>query len=155
MSYWKTVLSYNNPSEAESDKAFLESSGFDVYLLNANESRNELGAPFHIQLQVLGEQHIEAVKVLREVNPERFGSVTKVAEIEKDLIRSAIRFLMFGLPAAGITFFIQPKPAKREYDEILTQLTGPATDDRIVISIAIGLFFGILATMIRNKKTNH
>jgi hypothetical protein len=153
MSYWKTVLSYNSPSEAESDKAFLESSGFDVYLLNANESRNELGSPFSIQLQVLGDQHDEALKVLREINPQRFGSLQKVAEIEKDLMRSIRLALLVGLPAACITYFIQPKPTRREYDEILTQLTGPASDSRIIIAIAVGAFFGILATMFGKNNT--
>ena len=55
MAYLKTLLTYNMPSEAEVDKAFLESRGIAVCLLNANTSRNELGAPFYVQLQVNAE----------------------------------------------------------------------------------------------------
>lgn len=56
MPYLKTVLTYDRPSEAEVDKAFLESNGITVCLLNANTSRNELGAPFYIRLQVPDEE---------------------------------------------------------------------------------------------------
>src|SRR3954467_13627681 len=73
------------PSEAEVDKSLLESHGLTVNLLNNNEARNEIGAPFHIQLQVPGEEVDEAVRVLKEFNPQRFGSIENVRQIEKEL----------------------------------------------------------------------
>ena len=85
MAYLKTVLTYHMPSEAEVDKSLLESHGLTVNLLNNNEARNELGAPFHIQLQVPGEQADEAVRILKEFNPQRFGSAENVRKIEKEL----------------------------------------------------------------------
>jgi hypothetical protein len=42
MSYLRTVVTYHQPSEAEVDKAYLESHGHNVCLLNANTARNEL-----------------------------------------------------------------------------------------------------------------
>ena len=87
MSLLRTVVTYHQPSEAEVDKAFLESHGIDVCLLNGNTSRNELGTPFYIQLQVSYEQHAQAVALLREVNPQRFGSAERVTEIERAIIR--------------------------------------------------------------------
>lgn len=81
------------PSEAEVDKSLLESHGLTVCLLNANESRNELGAPFHIQLQVPGEEAAEAVTILRQFNPQRFGSAENVKQIERELVRLLIGFV--------------------------------------------------------------
>ena len=84
MAYLKTVLTYNQPSEAEVDKAFLESHGLTVCLLNANTSRNELGAPFYIQLQVADEEYERARRLIQEANPQRFGSADRVAGKSKD-----------------------------------------------------------------------
>jgi hypothetical protein len=96
MGYLKTILTYHQPSEAEVDKAFLESHGFHVCLLNGNTARNELGAPFFIQLQVLEEEHASATAVLREANPARFGSPARVAELDRQIKRA----LFFGLSGA-------------------------------------------------------
>src|SRR6185503_15736665 len=74
MSYLKSILTYHIPSEADVDKSMLESHGITVNLLNANVARAEFGAPFHIRLQVPDEQVEEAVGILRELRPERFGS---------------------------------------------------------------------------------
>lgn len=96
MGYLKTVVTYHQPSEAEIDKAFLESEGIAVCLLNANTSRNELGAPFYIQLQVAEADHARAVALLKETNPQRFGSAERVAALEKELMRGV---LWFAVPA--------------------------------------------------------
>src|SRR3954467_12804144 len=85
VAYLKTILTYHLPSEAEVDKSLLESHGITVNLLNNNESRNELGAPFHIQLQVPGDEVEQAVAVIREFNPQRFGSTENVRQIEREL----------------------------------------------------------------------
>jgi|ERR1051326_1020064 hypothetical protein len=100
MSYLKTVLTYHQPSEAEIDKAFLESEDIAVCLLNANTSRNELGAPFYIQLQVAEEDHARAVALLKEANPQRFGSAERVAALEKELIRVVLWFVVPALVVA-------------------------------------------------------
>lgn len=84
MAYLKAILTYHLPSEREIDKSLLESHGLTVNLLNNNEARNELGAPFQIQLQVPDENVAEAVALIREFNPPRFGSVEKVREIERE-----------------------------------------------------------------------
>ena len=94
MAYLKTILTYHMPSVAEVDKSLLESHGITVCLLNANESRNELGAPFHIQLQVPGEEVNEAVTILRQFNPQRFGSAENVKQIERELVRTLARLVV-------------------------------------------------------------
>lgn len=104
MSYLKTILTYHQPSEAEVDKAYLESEGLNVCLLNANTSRNELGAPFYIQLQVAEEDVPRAVALLKAANPQRFGSAERVAEIEKELIRLLLWFAVPAVAVAAITF---------------------------------------------------
>jgi predicted phage gp36 major capsid-like protein len=104
MAYLKTILTYHLPSEAEIDKSLLESHGITVNLLNNNEARNELGAPFHIQLQVPGEEAEEAVRVLKEFNPQRFGSAENVRKIERELGGMLIKAL--GVAAvAGLVFY--------------------------------------------------
>lgn len=97
MAYLQTVVTYHQPSEAEVDKAFLESHGIDVCLLNANTARNELGPAFYIQLQVPADQYATAIALLKEINPSRFGSAERVAEIEREILRGVIWFFV---PAA-------------------------------------------------------
>jgi len=113
--YLKTILTYNQPSEAEVDRAFLESRGIAVCLFNANTSRNELGAPFYIQLQV-GEECVDiARRLIREVNPPRFGSSDRVNEIDCQLKRALARFVLVAVPVGivvgVVTYFLTPNPA--------------------------------------------
>jgi len=110
MSYLETVLTYDRPSEAEVDKAFLESHGITVHLLNADTARNELGAPFFIRLQVMSEDRDAALAILREANPARFGSAERVAEIEKEMKRSILWFLGGALPCGAITYYMVQAP---------------------------------------------
>jgi hypothetical protein len=96
--YLRTILTYNIPSEAEVDKAFLESHGISACLLNANTSRNELGAPFYVRLQV-GDGDVEkACGLIRAVNPQRFGSSARVEEIDRQIRRALARFALVALP---------------------------------------------------------
>ncbi|HEY4299480.1 MAG TPA: DUF2007 domain-containing protein [Candidatus Didemnitutus sp.] len=108
MAYLRTVLTYHLPSEAEVDKTLLESEGIEVCLLNANTSRNELGAPFYIQLQVADGDFARADSLLREANPQRFGSPEKVAAIERHLRRALIRFAVVGMVVGGLVYLVMP-----------------------------------------------
>jgi hypothetical protein len=98
--YLKTILTYNIPAEAEIDKAFLESNGIASCLLNANTSRNELGAPFYVRLQVMEADVGRACDLIREVNPSRFGSAERVDEIDRQIRRSLGRFAAVAVPVA-------------------------------------------------------
>jgi hypothetical protein len=107
--YLRTILTYNLPSEAEVDKAFLESNGIAACLLNANTSRNELGAPFFIRLQVMENDVENACSLIRQANPSRFGSSERVREIEGEIRRALIRFSCLALPlgiAAGAAAYL-------------------------------------------------
>ncbi len=105
MAYLQTLLTYSVPSEAEVDRAFLESNGINVCLLNANTSRNELGAPFFVRLQVNAEDLAEARRLITEVNPSRFGSAERVAEIDRALKRAVLSFVLVALPLALLAAF--------------------------------------------------
>jgi len=105
VAYLQTLLTYSVPSEAEVDRAFLESHGINVCLLNANTSRNELGAPFFVRLQVNAEDLAEARRLIAEVNPARFGSPERVEEIDRAVKRAAGRFVLFALPLAILAAF--------------------------------------------------
>jgi hypothetical protein len=107
MAYLKTILTYHMPSEAEVDKSLLESHGLTVNLLNNNEARNEIGAPFHIQLQVPGEEVDEAVRVLKEFNPQRFGSVENVRKIEKELGGLLVKAVAVAAVVGAVVYFLQ------------------------------------------------
>lgn len=141
MGYLKTVITYNQPSEAEVDKAFLESYGLTVCLLNANTSRNELGAPFYIQLQVVDEEYQHAVELLREANPQRFGSTARVAEIERAIFTAIGRFLCAAIPVGMIVYFVVPKP---------DQQYGSSFDWRFIAALAAAVLAGNFAA--RRKK---
>ena len=107
--YLKTILTYNIPSEAEVDKAFLESHGIAVCLLNANTSRNELGAPFYVRLQVMEGDVEAACGLIRQVNPQRFGSRQRVDEIDRQIRRALVEFTCIALPlgiAAGMATYL-------------------------------------------------
>ncbi len=93
MSLLRTVVTYDQPAQAEVDKAFLEAEGITVNLLNYQTARNELGAPFYIQLQVPDQEHARAVELLKAVNPSRFGSEERVAALERGMKRTILRFL--------------------------------------------------------------
>ena len=144
MHYPKTILTYSNSSEAEVDKSMLESHGITVYLMNANVSRAEIGSPFHIQLQVPGEQVPEAIAILRELKPERFGSPEVVKEIEAGIFRGFIRFSLFVLVCTIIlfVFFI--------HESSISQ--------RLVISIINGAMLGglifVFYAFLKPKKKN-
>jgi hypothetical protein len=109
MAYLRTVLSYQLPSEAELDKSFLESHGLTVYLMNNQTTRNELGPLFWIQLQVPDEEWASASQILREARPERFGSVERVNEIDREIKRGALGALMGGVLLGVLAYFLAPK----------------------------------------------
>ena len=128
MSYLKSILTYHIPSEAELDKSMLESHGITVNLMNANVSRAEFGAPFHIQLQVPGEQVAEAVALLRELSPQRFGSPAVVKEIEAGMLRAFGRFALVALACTAVLFFFF--------------IQEPTLGQRLVISLVNGVLIG-------------
>jgi hypothetical protein len=107
--YLRTILTYNIPSEAEVDKAFLESHGIPCCLLNGNTSRNELGAPFYVRLQVMAGEVEHACSLIRQVNPQRFGSIARVDEIDHQIKRALARFVFAGVPlgiAAAVATYL-------------------------------------------------
>ena len=139
MSYLRTVITYNQPSEAEVDKAFLESHGMAVCLLNANTSRNEWGAPFYIQLQVSEDEYPRAVALLKAANPQRFGSAARVAEIEQSIVRG---LTWFSIPTIGfgiIGFFLADAPSGYEMDM------------RMPTALSVGGLAGIIAVLVMKK----
>ncbi len=142
MGYLKSILTYHIPSEAEVDKSMLESHGIIVNLLNANVARAEIGSPFHIQLQVPDEQVEEAVMILKELRPERFGSAAVVKEIEAGILRAMGRFALMclGCTVVLFCFFI---------DE-------PSFGQRLVISLILGAFSGgilfVLQGLLRRRS---
>lgn len=152
MAYLKTVLTYDRPSEAEVDKAFLESNGITVCLLNANTSRNELGTPFYIRLQVPDEELRRATHLLREMNPSRFGSQAKVDEIARDFQRSMGLFFLGAIPVAVIFYMITPAPIPPPYNAPLYQRRDP--DLRPIISFFAGLLGGTLAGYLGRKRSS-
>ena len=147
MAYLKTLLTYNMPSEAEVDKAFLESRGIAVCLLNANTSRNELGAPFYVQLQVNAEDLQAARALIMQVNPQRFGSSARVDEIDTQIKRAFVRYVLIAVPAGIIvglaTYFLTPSPAhppttfRRRYTVVW--------DVRVELGIATGILASVAA----------
>jgi hypothetical protein len=111
MPCFHTVLTYQVPSEAELDKSFLESQGITVYLMNNLTTRNELGPAFWIQLQVAEEDWPLATQILREARPERFGSVERVAELDRAIKRGAISAFI-GAAVAGLFAYVIVPAAK-------------------------------------------
>jgi hypothetical protein len=138
MSYLRTVVTYHQPSEAEVDKAYLESHGHNVCLLNANTARNELGPAFYIQLQVPDEEYDAAVALLKEVNPSRFGSAERVAQIEREMLRG---FAWFAVPAAifGLIGFVATP-------------TSPYNDMRFPMALSCGGLAGIISVFVRKLR---
>ena len=134
MSYLKSILTYHIPGEAEVDKSMLESHGITVNLMNANVSRSELGAPFHIQLQVPDEQVAEAVALLRELSPQRFGSPAVVKEIEAGIRRAFVRFFFVALACTAILF--------------LFVIHEPSLAERFVLSLVNGAMLGGLISIL-------
>lgn len=149
VAYLKTVLTYNLPAEAEVDKAFLESHGVTVCLLNANTSRNELGAPFYIQLQVADDEYGQAVGLLKEANPSRFGSQARVDEIDREIKRGAGLFFIGAIPLAIIVLLVTPAPVYKYGVPVGTRQAG---DVRPIVATLGGVLGGILAVVIGRKR---
>lgn len=141
MSYLKTILTYHLPSEAEVDRSLLESHGITVNLLNAHTARNELGAPFHIRLQVPDEEVEEAVRIIREFNPQRFGSAENVKQIERELGWVLLQLTGFVVGAVGVVYVFTPSDG---------------LDPKWVTAVANGLGLGIVSyvvfALLRRKK---
>src|SRR5579859_6381889 len=89
MAYFRTVLTYQLPSEAELDKSFLEAQGITVYLVS-NLNTGELGPAFWVRLQVAEADWPSATQILHEARPERFGSATRVDELDRVIKRGAV-----------------------------------------------------------------
>jgi hypothetical protein len=136
--YLKTILTYNIPAEAEVDKAFLESNGITSCLLNANTSRNELGAPFYVRLQVMEADVGRACDLIREVNPQRFGSAERVDEIDRQIRRSLVRFAAMALPAGVAAGWA-------------AYLLSAGTDFRIKLAIFVGAAASIAAAALLGR----
>jgi hypothetical protein len=128
MSYLKSILTYHISSEAEVDKSMLEAHGITVHLMNANVSRAEFAAPFRIQLQVPDEQVAEAIAILRELSPQRFGSPAAVKEIEAGILRAFIRFTLVALVCTAVLFFFF--------------IHEPTLGQRLVLSLINGVLIG-------------
>jgi hypothetical protein len=143
--YLKTILTYNIPAEAEVDKAFLESNGITSFLLNANTSRNELGAPFYVRLQVMEADVGRACDLIREVNPRRFGSAERVDEIDRQIKRSLLRFAAMALPAgvaAGWATYLLSAAASFQ-----TMVSGHPWEDATYFRIKLAIFVGAAASI--------
>jgi hypothetical protein len=157
MGYLKTVLTYDRPSEAEVDKSFLESRGIAVCLLNGETTRNELGAPFYIQLQVNEGDFTAAWNALRETNPTRFGSPFRVEEIDRAVKRSAWFFFVAGIPAGLVAYWLIPSvyggsmlPSARAWPVLRH---GPISPDlRVVAALVIAILAGIISATLATKK---
>lgn len=150
MGYLKTVVTYNVPAEAEIDKAYLESHGLTVCLLNANTSRNELGAPFFIQLQVADGEHGQATELLREANPSRFGSQAVVDEIDRAFKRVVLLFLLGAIPTGALLYTIAPAP---DYNPDLPIYVRQPSDPRPYLAAGGALLGGVLAIMLGKRKS--
>ncbi len=109
MSCFRTVLTYQLPSEAELDKSFLESQGITVYLMNNLTTRNELGPAFWIQLQVADTDWASATSILQEMRPERFGSAARVAELDRAIKRGAAGAFLGAMAAGLLAYFMLPE----------------------------------------------
>lgn len=149
MSYLETVLTYDRPSEAEVDKAFLESHGITVFLLNANTARNELGAPFFIRLQVMTEERERAVEILRAANPARFGSPANVAEIDAQIKRAVVWFLCGAIPAGFAVYWLLPEPVWK--DQMRLDEVAPY-DVRPISSATAAFLAGLLAVWLNRFR---
>jgi hypothetical protein len=146
--YLRTILTYSIPSEGEVDKAFLESHGIAACLLNANTSRNELGAPFFVRLQVAASDVEKACSLIRQVNPQRFGSSARVDEIDRQIKRALGRFALVALPigiGVGLaTYFLAANLPQANPIAIRRFWVTP--NFRIDLAIGIGLAASILAS---------
>ena len=154
MSYLKTILTYNVPSEAEVDKAFLESHGLTVCLLNANTSRNELGAPFFVQLQVMAEEAENARNLIRQVNPSRFGSSERVSEIDRQIKRALMRFLLVAIPVGVLTglvaYSLIPDPSHPR--PVWFQRHWVDLDFRLEAAVLIGAATSVITAVIDGRR---
>lgn len=77
-----------------------------MYLMNSEVTRFEIGRPFDIHLQVPDDEAAAALALLRQVNPERFGSVENVRKIARDLRKSVARLVVYCAASALVSFFI-------------------------------------------------
>jgi len=152
--YLTTILTYNVPSEAEVDRAFLESNGIEVCLLNANTSRNELGAPFFVRLQVMEENAERARGLIKQANPQRFGSSERVNEIDRQIKRALARIVCVGIPvgiAAGLAaYFLAADPAQASPVRIRGSWIVP--DFRLELAILAGFAASVGASIWINRK---
>ena len=114
MGYFRTVLTYQLPSEAELDKSYLEAQGITVYLMNNLTTRNELGPAFWIQLQVAEADWPSATRILQEARPERFGSAARVDELDRAIKRGAVGAFLGVVVAGLLAYFMLPEAVSGE-----------------------------------------
>ncbi len=103
-----TILTYDDPSQAEVDQSMLEASGFTVFLTDYVMTQLDLGRAASIQLQVPSDQAAAASAFLRQANPARFGSAGSVQKIEKNIGKAVVRFSVLCGASALILFLTLP-----------------------------------------------
>jgi hypothetical protein len=77
--------------------------------MNNQTTRNELGPLFWIQLQVPDEEWASANEILREARPERFGSVDRVNEIDREIKSKALSASIGAAILGVLAYFLAPR----------------------------------------------
>jgi hypothetical protein len=160
MGYLRTVLTYDAPYQAEVDKAFLESHGIAVHLLNASMARDQMGLAFNIQLQVNEADFETASKVLRDANPRRFGSPARVAELDRLVKRQAIFFFGAAIPVGFLAYrliaYLGQGPVQFWPRGSGGPLAGHGTfDNRLAAAVAIGILAGIWSAKAGSRRAGN
>jgi uncharacterized membrane protein (DUF485 family) len=139
-----TILTYDDPSQAEVDQSLLEASGFTVFLTDFVMTQLDIGRAASIQLQVPSDQAAAASAFLRQANPSRFGDAATIQRIEQNIGRSVFRFSVLCSISALVLFFTY----------VTDGTFGERLIEAIVMSIPVGLLFWLgHGFIIRKRKS--
>ena len=141
-----TILTYDDPSQAEVDQSLLEASGFTVFLTDFVMTQLDIGRAASIQLQVPSDQAAAASAFLRQANPSRFGDTATVRNIEQNIGKSVLGCFALCSISALVLFFTY----------VTEGTLGERSIETIVLSIPVGLLFwlgyGFIIRKIRSVK---
>ena len=102
----RSIKVYDRAGQAEFAQSILLRHGISAVLQDENSDRTQTSRAISMSLLVEEEDAGRAFGILREAQPEVFGSVGEVSRIQSDLVRWLVAYAGYVLASGVLCFFV-------------------------------------------------
>ena len=102
----RTIFVFHAAGQAEVMQCLLEAHGITATLWDENATRTRSNEAISIALLVSEEDATRAIQILKEEEPRLFAHSSKAAEIDTEIKRSVLRYLVYALASAFVCYFL-------------------------------------------------